>query len=340
MKQAQFEQLYGNVWREFEAIIDKLEEKVPNDAIEGLDHFGRYYRKVCHFHALAKQRHYSSLLVDYLSELIVRGHSQLYRRKYAYLSAIIKFVVHDFPVLVRKEWKLVGIAHAVLYVPALLLFLAIVIQPELVYTVMSPSQVANFEDMYNPANKVVGSAREAKTNWYMFGFYINNNISVSFRTFASGIVFCVGSLFFLGFNGLLFGAASAHMVNLEYNDTFFTFVIAHGSFELTAIAISGAAGLKLGWSLLSAGNLSRLESLKRASVDAIKLMYGVILMLLIAAFIEAFWSSNNMFEPWQKYTVGSALWAVVIAYLCFSGRRLRGEFIAKSGESELTRESR
>lgn len=330
MKQAQFEQLYGNIWREFETIIEKLEENAPRDSIEGLDKFGQNYRKVCHFHALAKQRHYSSLLVDSLAELTVRGHSQLYRRKYAYLNAVVKFVVQDFPTLVRREWKIIGLAHAVLYLPALLLFMAIVIKPELVYTVMSPVQVSNFEDMYNPSHRVVGSAREAKTNWYMFGFYINNNIGVSFRTFASGIIFCVGSLFFLGFNGLLFGAASAHMVNVEYSNTFFTFVVAHGSFELTAIAISGAAGMKLGWSILNPGNLTRLESLKRASADAIKLMYGVILMLLIAAFIEAFWSSNNMFEPWQKYTVGAALWLVVIAYLGLSGRSID---YAQIGES-------
>ncbi|WP_331351679.1 stage II sporulation protein M, partial [Cellvibrio sp. UBA7671] len=52
--------------------------------------------------------------------------------------------------------------------------------------------------------------------------------------------------------------------------------------------------------MLAPGNLTRIESLKRAAAIAIKLVYGVIIMLVIAAFIEAFWSSNNILLPWQK----------------------------------------
>jgi uncharacterized membrane protein SpoIIM required for sporulation len=201
------------------------------------------------------------------------------------------------------------------------LFLAVLWQPDLVYTIMAPEQVDNFEEMYNPANRTLGSARESDTNWQMFGFYISNNIGVSFRTFASGLLYGVGSIFFLVFNGLLFGAVAGHLTNAEYTETFFTFVVGHGSFELTAIVISGAAGLKLGYHLLNPGNRTRLEALKQAGRIAIRLVYGVIIMLVIAAFIEAFWSSNNILVPWQKYLVGAALWVVVIAYLCLSGRQ-------------------
>jgi hypothetical protein len=50
-------------------------------------------------------------------------------------------------------------------------------------------------------------------------------------------------------------------------------------------------------------------------------------MLTIAAFIEAFWSSNNILMPWQKYLVGGFLWTLVIAYFVFSGRHLRSKAI-------------
>jgi uncharacterized membrane protein SpoIIM required for sporulation len=121
------------------------------------------------------------------------------------------------------------------------------------------------------------------------------------------------------------GAVAGHLTNAQFTEIFFTFVVGHGSFELTAICISGAAGLQLGYALLAPGNYSRIEALKRASKVAIQLVYGVIIMLVIAAFIEAFWSSNNILMPWQKYWVGGFLWTLVIAYLVFSGRRLRGE---------------
>jgi uncharacterized membrane protein SpoIIM required for sporulation len=325
MKQGQFEQLYQSLWQGLANDIAELEKPNGRLLANELTSFASRYRKVCHLHALAEDRRYSSHLVDTLSDLVVRGHQQLYRRKQPIVHQLTRFIVADFPRLVRQQQTYFWWATALLYLPALLLFLAILWQPDLVYTVTSPEQVSQFEEMYDPGNRVLGSARDSETNMQMFGFYIYNNISVSFRTFASGIMLGVGSIFFLVFNGLLFGAVSGHLTNAGFTETFFTFVIAHGSFELTAIVIAGAAGLKLGYSLLAPGNFTRLESLKRGAAVAIKLMYGVIIMLVIAAFIEAFWSSNNIFDPWQKYLVGGFLWLIVICYFVFSGRNLPGE---------------
>ncbi len=324
MKQGQFEQLYQAEWERIAQLIAALEDnrnhRVPSAE---LAEFSSLYRRLCHYHALARERHYSSYLVDRLGDLVIRGHQQLYLRKQPLLLMLLRFVTTDFPRLVRQEQAYFWIASALLYLPGLLLFLATLWQQDLVYTMMAPSQVENFESMYNPANRVVGSAREADTNWQMFGFYISNNIGVSFRTFATGLVWGLGSIFFLVYNGLVFGAVAGHLTNLGYTETFFTFVVGHGSFELTAIVISGAAGLKLGYHLINPGNHTRLESLKRAGAVAIRLVYGVILMLVIAAFIEAFWSSSNALPAGQKYLVGAFLWAVVIAYLTLSGRSRR-----------------
>ena len=325
MKQGQFEQLYQPLWQVLEMQIVELEKSGGQLTGDELASFASRYRRLCHFHALARDRHYSSHLVDKLGDLVVRGHQQLYRRKQPFFQQFISFIVAGFPRLVREQHAYIWWATALLYVPGLLIYVAILWQPDLVYTVTSPDQVSSFEEMYDPANRTLGAARESDTNVQMFGYYISNNIGVSFRTFASGILFGVGSIFFLVFNGLLMGAVAGHLTNAQFTETFFSFVVGHGSFELTAICISGAAGLKLGYALLAPGNVTRVESLKRASAIAIKLVYGVIIMLVIAAFIEAFWSSNNILMPWQKYLVGGFLWALVIGYLVFSGRQLRGE---------------
>lgn len=334
MKQGVFERRYQPVWQEFEALLKQLEEDEKRSGAIGsrtsyrrggdpqvsMDNFTALYRKLCHLNALAIRRSYSSYLVDRLGDLIVRGHQQLYQRKPRIGQQILRFFMVDFPQLVRKEAKLFWLSTALLYLPGLLVFTAILIKPDLVYTIMSPDQVSNFESMYDPANRTLGEARDSESNWYMFGFYINNNIGVAFRTFASGIMFCIGTLFFLIFNGLSMGAVAGHLTHIDFHQPFFTFVIGHGSFELTAIVIAGAAGMKMGLALLAPGNLTRIESLRRSALVAVKLVYGVIFMLLIAAFIEAFWSSNNILDPWQKYSFGAAFWVLVAVYLVFSGR--------------------
>lgn len=323
MKQGQFEAIYQPICARFEELLGELEKKKSVLPDAELAEFAPLYRKLCHFHALAKDRQYSSYLVDHLGDLVIRGHQQLYRRKQPLAHQFLRFVVTDFPHLVRQEQRYFWVATALLYLPGLLLFLAVLWQPDLVYTMMSPEQVTSFEGMYDPEYRTIGSARESGTNWQMFGFYISNNISVSFRTFATGLAWGLGSIFFLVYNGLIFGAVAGHLTNAEFTQTFFTFVVGHGSFELTAIVISGAAGLKLGYNLLAPGNRTRLDALKLAGAVAIRLVYGVIIMLVIAAFVEAFWSSNNLLTPALKYAVGGFFWLLVIAYFTLSGRQTR-----------------
>lgn len=83
---------------------------------------------------------------------------------------------------------------------------------------------------------------------------------------------------------------------------------------------SGAAGLRIGYALIDPGPFSRLNALRLAGRDVVPMIYGVVLMLIVAAFIEAFWSSSTALAVEVKYAVGALLWALVLLY-SFSGRR-------------------
>jgi uncharacterized membrane protein SpoIIM required for sporulation len=154
----------------------------------------------------------------------------------------------------------------------------------------------------------------------MFGYYVMHNIGIAFQTFAAGLLFGLGSVFFLIFNGLVIGAVSGHLTEIGYGQTFWSFVIGHGAFELTAIALAGAAGLQLGWALIAPGHLTRGESLRLAAHKSVQMLCGVMVFLVIAAFIEAYWSSTTGISPWVKYAIGAALWLAVAAYLGLAGR--------------------
>ena len=105
-----------------------------------------------------------------------------------------------------------------------------------------------------------------------------------------GIQLAVAPVFLLTEVPGMIGAVAGYLTQLGYSETFWSFVIGHGAFELTAIALAGAAGLKLGWALLAPGRLPRGEALRLAAIRAVRLLGGAALFLLIAAFIEAYWS--------------------------------------------------
>ena len=155
----------------------------------------------------------------------------------------------------------------------------------------------------------------------MFGYYIMNNIGIGFRNYSLGITAGIGTAFILIFNGVSLAALSAHVIHLGFEQTFFPFVVGHGSFELTAIVFSGAAGLKLGYSVIAPGAERRVDALRVAATESIVIVYGVIAMLVAAALIEAFWSSKPALPIELKLFVGAVLWLLVALYFGALGRR-------------------
>ncbi|WP_263145220.1 stage II sporulation protein M [Pseudomonas sp. RIT-PI-AD] len=320
MKQSLFEARHQAAWKTFATRLEALER----GKVEAQDcaRFAADYRQLCQQLALAEARGYSSHLVDHLQRLALRAHQQFYRHRSHLGASLLGFLLGGFPRLVRAHWRSVACASLLFYGSLVLMGGLVYAFPDLVYSVLPPDQVASMESMYDPDARRIGpmSERDSGDDWMMFGHYIMNNIGIAFQTFAGGLVFGLGSLFFLLFNGLTIGAVAGHLTQVGYSETFWSFVVGHGAFELTAITFAGAAGLRLGGALLAPGRLPRGEALRRAAAESVKLVSGVILMLLIAAFIEAYWSSMTFIGPHIKYAVGAALWLAVAAYFLLVGR--------------------
>ncbi|MGK9417513.1 stage II sporulation protein M [Pseudomonas cedrina] len=320
MKQSLFESRHQPQWQVFAEHLKQLEQGQAKAS--DITDFPHQYRRLCQHLALAQERGYSSYLVDPLQQLALRGHQQLYRHRSQLAANVLGFVLADFPRLVREQWRFVLVASLLFFGSLVGIALLVYLFPDLIYAVVSPQQVAEMQGMYDPDASRLGRAAEraSSEDWMMFGYYVMHNTGIAFQTFAAGLLFGLGSVFFLIFNGLVIGAVSGHLTEIGYGQTFWSFVIGHGAFELTAIALAGAAGLQLGWGLIAPGQLTRGESLRLAARKSVQMLCGAMIFLLIAAFIEAYWSSITVIAPWIKYLVGAALWLLVGAYLSLAGR--------------------
>jgi uncharacterized membrane protein SpoIIM required for sporulation len=312
MRQAPFEAAHTREWDEFEAFLEK---KPAFDAAE----MPRRYRRVCQSLALAADRQYSPALVDRLNRLALRGHHALYENRRRETQRVLEFLAAGFPALVRREWRLVLAASLLLFGPLVGLAAALQVFPEFVHYLLRPEQIAGVHEMYDPAARRLGM-READTNLMMFGFYVWNNVGIGFQTFAGGLLAGVGSIWFLGSNGLVLGAVAGYLTQIGYVETFWSFVAGHSSWELIAIALSGAAGLRLGLAVIAPGRLTRKAALVAAARPAMQIMYGAALLFLVAAFIEAFWSPLTGVPFEVKLGVGAAGWALLLAYFALAGR--------------------
>jgi uncharacterized membrane protein SpoIIM required for sporulation len=326
MTQEDFKRHYQNEWDRLESTLSALDggrkvRLVSAADVTDLAEFDRQYRRVCKHLALARQRRYGGDLVNYLNDLALRAHHHFYQRRRPVAEAVARFVMGGFSRRVRAHAGAVLVSVALFVVPALSIMVALRANPELVYSVMEPEQIRQIEEMYEPGADYRSSERAADSDLMMFGFYTMNNVSIGFRTFAGGIFFGIGSILLVIFNGLFLGATAGHLASIGYGETFFPFVVGHSAPELTALVLSCAAGLNLGWSLIAPGRRTRAAALKHAALQSVTLIYGVAGLLLMAAFIEAFWSARTSVPDGVKYAVGSALWAATLAYLLFAGKR-------------------
>lgn len=335
VKQASFVDKYASLWQDFDDLCQRHDKQGIGKASQNLQKISQHwqdeehyrlvalYRQICQHYALARQRSYSPVLIDNLHARVMLGHQLIYRKKIGYIGRFVWFVWYEFPCAVRTHYRLFWVGFLLFYVPCLLMGVACYLNEELIYSIMPATEVSHMETMYNPANGHIGrgSERAADTDMMMFGHYIYNNISIDFQVYALGIFLGIGTIFITLYNGIVIGAVAGHLTQAGFGETFWSFVVGHGSFELTALIISSMAGLRLGLSLLTPAPYRRKDAFVVAGKESITLLLGAALMTLIAAFIEAFWSSSTIIPNIIKYLVAIFLWIFVGWYLMFCGKQ-------------------
>lgn len=115
-----------------------------------------------------------------------------------------------------------------------------------------------------------------------------NNLNVGFRTFISGLFAGIGTIGILLYNGVMVGAFQFFFYEQgELRESFLTIWI-HGTIEISTIILAGCAGLTLGKGLVFPGTYSRLQSLQKYGIRALKIMVGIAPLIITAGFIEGF----------------------------------------------------
>ena len=303
-----FERANEAQWSELEQAVGREDKTLDPERFLFL------YRAACEHLALAEARGFPAPLVSRLSSVTARAHQIVYRQTDLGVGRIARTLMHTFPAEVRSHRWYVLVAALLVVGPAVALGYVVAHRPDLILSLADSATVEQFGRMYDPANPAIGRLRDAGTNWMMFGFYIANNIGIAFQCYVSGILFGLGSLYYLAFNGAFGGAVAGYVTSIGFAGTFFPFIATHSAFELTAVVLSGAAGLRIGRSVLLPGRLTRVASLQLAARETSVIVFGSAVMLVIAAAVEAFWSSAAWVSPIAKFSAAAGCWLLVAIF--------------------------
>ncbi len=298
-------------WAELENLCDAMETRGRTDKAGGVGHrgaagvsrFSALYRAACADLALADAYQLPPGTVTYLHRLVARAHNQLYRANKFEPNRWTDVVFHEAPQQIFAD-PCVRIATIIFFgLFALSMYLGANEQlyPGFAESVVGAAQLEAIEDMYE-------QPLEGSLDHYvpMAGFYIMHNTGIGLQCFGYGILI-IPCLFNLAYNAVALGTMFGFMAREDVTggDNFFHFVTAHGPFELTAIALAAAAGLRLGVGLFSTGGLTRVDSLRESAMRAVPVMAASAVLFAMAAFTEGFLSPSP-----APYLV-KAMWAIL-----------------------------
>jgi uncharacterized membrane protein SpoIIM required for sporulation len=267
--------------------------------------FGRLYRRAAADLAIAREEVRDQRLINYLNHLVGRAHGAIYRSESSGFGVFLSFFRWELPSVFRRTFRYTLTSFLAFFLAFLFSFLMCLLDERFadhIDPVIRHKIVAheNWTEQVNEANPLFASVIQA------------NNIQVTFFAFAGGVLFGVGSFLILAFNGLSIGMVVSLCISYGFWEIPI-FMSAHGPIELTAIFISGGAGLLIGKALLMPGDLRRIDALVTNGLLAVKLLLGCVPMLLVAGLIEGFVSPAHI-SPLYKYAISGVSILLMTGY--------------------------
>jgi len=309
-------------WIAFDILLTKLEKKgavaLTSDELLQLPIL---YRATLSSLSIARATSLDKALLDHLEALSIRGYFLVYGVRETRWSRIRRFFLYDWPAAVRAVWKETLIIALVIILGALTSWSLVAHNPEWYFNFVpeemsggrDPRATVEFlQSTLGHGKAAAGSEKES--GLHVFATYLfTHNSQVSILSFALGFAFGVPTMMLEYYQGISLGAMLAVFTGKGLGVDFGGWLFIHGTTELFAAALSGAAGLRIGAAVVFPGARGRLEAASDAGRTAGKVMVGVILMLLVAGLLEGF-GRQLITDTVLRYAIGTVMLLFWLAY--------------------------
>jgi uncharacterized membrane protein SpoIIM required for sporulation len=276
-------------WDRLTALLLQAEQQGLRSFTAGeLREFSRLYRSASSDLSLARSRGREDL-AQYLNQLVARTHAQIYIRPPRRNPELWRFFAQVAPQTFRACAFFWLASLGVLIFGGALGYVttsqdaawAEVFMGRQMRAVMSDFLTRKTEpgQYFAPTASMLGGGGFSS-------LLMVNNIQVALMCFAFGISAGVGTLYVLFRNALMLGAALGLGAFHSKLVLMGAIVAPHGFVELSAVVIAGAAGLRLGWAVISPGDMLRRDALRVAGKQAGQLALATIPMFIFAGLVE------------------------------------------------------
>ncbi|MFO7657862.1 MAG: stage II sporulation protein M [Bacteroidales bacterium] len=279
MKEVTFLQKNKARWERFDNALDGGYVLKP-------DELSDLFLQITDDLAFSKTYFHGTNTTAYLNMLAKKAHLLIYRNKPVKRNRIAAFWTKDYPLLVYASRKEIGYSFIVFIAAVLIGVVSTLYDPGFERIIMGDEYINQTLENINRGDPLAVYKSMNQTEMFL-GISLNN-IYVSFLVFVFGVFTSVGSGLYLIRNGIMLGAFQTFIAGKGFLLDSFATIWIHGTLEIFAIIVAGAAGIILGNSIVFPGSFTRLESFKKGAMRGTKLVFGLIPVFIIAAFLEGF----------------------------------------------------
>ena len=305
-------------WKALEKLLNRVEGgRLSKLSDEEILLFPRVYQSTLSALSVARETSLDRELVDYLESLCTRAYFYIYGVRGRLGERLLSFFRQDWPRAVASIWRETIVSIAVMLLGAAMAFILVGNDPDWYYSIV-PGDLASGRDPsadtdYLRETLYDGEDQDGLSIFATFLFTHNSQVAI----FAFALGFAVGlpSILLMFYNGAILGAFMSLYVSRGLGTEMGGWLLIHGVTELFAIALAGAAGIRIGWSIVFAGDKTRLNSLAEAGRQTGLVIAGVIIMLFFAGLLEGF-GRQMIQSDLTRYTIAgvSALFWILYFY--------------------------
>lgn len=316
MREVAFLRKNADKWKEFEELLNAQKESDP-------DQLADLYVELNADLAYAQANYPNTKTEEYLNQLSVAVHDEIYQSKKEDRRRLITFWTNELPLLFAIKQKELLYSFIVFTLAIGIGILSSANDPSFVRFIMGDAYVNMTISNIDQGDPLAVYKKAGEMD--MFFAITVNNIRVSFYAFVSGLLTSIGVGIVLLNNGVMVGAFLHFFAKYGLMGEALRVIFIHGTLELSAIVIAGAAGFVVGNGFLFPGTYSRKTSFIKAGKQGLKMIVGLVPVFIAAGFLESFVTRYTQMPLWLSLIIILGSLAFILYYFVYLPHTLKSE---------------
>jgi uncharacterized membrane protein SpoIIM required for sporulation len=301
---------HRDTWQRLDQLVKNRRRLTGAEVDELVD----LYQRVSTHLSMLRSASTDGALIGRLSGLVARARAAVTGAHAPLVVEFTRFWTVSFPVVAYRAWRWWLATAVVFFGVVAVIAVWVAGSPEVQSTIGTPNDI---DEIVNHQFASYYSEHPAMA----FGLHVwVNNAWVAAKCVAFSVVLGLPIPLVLFENAANLGVVAGLMVQAGKADVLLGMLAPHGLLELTAVFLAGAAGMRLGWSVISPGNRPRRQVLAEQGRAVVSIAVGLVAVLLVSGFIEAVVTPSSL-PTFLRIGIGIAAETAFLAYVVYFGRR-------------------